>query len=152
VLSKAGQLRGEEKRKEKGPEKWRVDHMQAFEAASLPWPPVFDADFEQKTCQLSRRGQEVAWYTEKVIGKTDEIQCLDVNMSIYYGRETEKVLPCLVSTGTVWIRGQVAGTSNQNRIRMCRVVQMQIISLNVLLPFIRRCLPVRLDSLTQNLG
>ncbi len=100
---------------EKEPEKWRVDHVQAFEAASLPWPPVFDADLEQKTCQLSRRGQEVVWYTEKVSGKTDEIQCLDVNMSIYYGRETEKVLPCLVSTGTVWIRGQVAGTSNQNR-------------------------------------
>jgi site-specific DNA-cytosine methylase len=92
---------------------FHVDHLQAYEAAGLHWPPVTTEDFEDKAGHLPRRSKEIAWYLEQVFPvdkyPTESLHDLHLNMKWQKGLESElnTWCPCLTGSSRPWLR--VAG-------------------------------------------
>ena len=71
------------------PEKWQIDHMQAYSQATLSWPPELSPQFCSKGQALSRRSLEVLWLwqcTGTELTSMDDLEACDLNMSMYFGR------------------------------------------------------------------
>jgi hypothetical protein len=91
-------------------EKYKVDHLSVFTQAGLAWPPVFSAEFEEKTASLLRREAEILYLDEHITGTKDVLTtwyAKDLQMTVEWGREVREQFSCIVSTSTFWLRGLV---------------------------------------------
>jgi site-specific DNA-cytosine methylase len=91
-------------------EKYKVEHLGAYTAAGVPWPPVYDFEFSAKSECLVPRQQQILWLDEKLNGPTSALKkwvVKDLNMTLEWGRCLENIFPCIVSTSTLWLRGPV---------------------------------------------
>lgn len=89
---------------------YEVEHLRAYRELQLQWPPEFTPEFEQKAACLTRRQQECLFYMEERFGplsEAKELICRDLHMSQEWGSFKSDCLPCIVSTSTLWMRGQV---------------------------------------------
>jgi hypothetical protein len=91
-------------------EKFQVEHLDKYTQHSLPWPPVFDGPFLEKADFLTRRRQEILWLECALAGPAKEMTqwaCRDLNMTMEWGQCRTHMLPCIVSSSLMWLRGPV---------------------------------------------
>ena len=83
---------------------WEQDHMEAFAECQLDWPPR-TSDLH---AYLPRRKQElVALYSHLCPPGQRRID--DINMSVFFGSPGTDLLPCIVSSCTMWLTDKGRG-------------------------------------------
>lgn len=76
---------------------WMQDHMEAYETCKYPWPP----DLSGIPSHLPQRQQELVWLYNKLCPAGGR-RIDDINMTVFFGSPGQDVLPCIVSTCTMW--------------------------------------------------
>lgn len=92
---------------------YQVQHLGAFTEMNLHWPPKYDEEFLDKTGRLTDRQREVLFYEEMTKGQTSTLNTLfskDLQLSIDWGSDRHDVLPCIVSTSLMWVRGPLSNS------------------------------------------
>ena len=81
------------------------DHLQAFQAHDLRWPPEWGGAFAAKTAGLPRRQQELVFIMEHIHKAELDLGIelwADVNFSIAWCQARRKVTPCIVCGSRIW--------------------------------------------------
>ena len=109
-------------KKAKEDQSYKVDHLQAYNLASLSWPPTYGEDFSKLTAGMSDRMREVVYYyTNRPMQPPlpPEVEtCHDVNMSIHFDSCTLGMAPCIVSTSRIWLRKAQCELSGKELLRL----------------------------------
>ena len=101
---------GDDQNKTKKGPQYRVEHLDAYELASLSYPPQYTPEFAEKAGCLPPRQKELLWWWEHLNGPASKLtqwECRDLNLSIKWGKSVKGKLPTLTSTSWVWVRGPV---------------------------------------------
>ena len=80
----------------------------------MPWPPEYPRAFRTKAAHLQDRQAQLLFQREQTHGppeKSNIVLSQDLNPSADWGRPRAHLLPTIVSTGVIWLRGRVAGAS-----------------------------------------
>ena len=89
-------------------EEYKVEHLNAYYAHNLPWPPTYDVDFLMKTEACTERQKQVLWLVEKTHGLAASLSSIvvrDLHMSQEWATDRVECVPCIASSSTLWARG-----------------------------------------------
>jgi site-specific DNA-cytosine methylase len=89
-------------------QEYEINHLSAYSENGLAWPPTFSDAFLAKTTCLSLRQQQILHFDEMTEGFAEMLEQLvvrDLNMTIEWGHTRKDVLPTIVSSSVVWVRG-----------------------------------------------
>ena len=86
-------------------DKWRTDHLEAFSAHKVEWPPKIPDEFEEKLAGCSQRMKEIAWLNHLLAERGDgKERCTDLNMSISWGGgDSVGFTPCIICSSTIFL-------------------------------------------------
>lgn len=97
-------------KKAKVDDNYMVDYLQAYEKAGLQWPPEISLEMEELVKHLPARKQQAVHYWTELskragdhgLGEAREY-AVDSNMSCDWQHVQRDVVPCLVSTSSIWL-------------------------------------------------
>lgn len=94
-------------------EQYTIDHLNAYKMENVEWPPTYSEDFHAKTQRLCDRQKEILFLEEATAGEAASVRpwtCRDINMTLAWSRVRQEILPCIVSSSVMWIRGVINET------------------------------------------
>ena len=91
------------------PAEFEVNHLDAFAAAGLPWPPAWDdePEFAARVACYPKRAREVIYYYSRLPRSEEDAMketCHDINMNLAWHTEAEEKCVCITCSSILYLR------------------------------------------------